>query len=100
MKMTFDIIYAASCTFRRVLIPIQKRDRKFLLNLSDNNRKQVQFNTVFVQQEEMDRVGLFEPTTSASQQLLLCHGESFLLSDLICPYIHEILTLWIVRTKV
>jgi len=28
-----------------------------LLNLSDNNRKQVQSNTVVVQQKDMDRVG-------------------------------------------
>jgi hypothetical protein len=40
-----------------------------LLNLSDNNRKQAQSNTVIVQQEKMDRVGV-EPTTSAHQQLL------------------------------
>jgi hypothetical protein len=33
--------------------------------LSDNCSKQVQFNTVFLTQEEMDRVG-FEPTTIAS----------------------------------
>jgi hypothetical protein len=33
--------------------------------LSDNNLKQTHFNTVVVQQKEMDRVG-FEPTTSAS----------------------------------
>jgi hypothetical protein len=37
-----------------------------LLNLSDNILKQSQNNTVVVQQEEMDRVGV-EPTTSASQ---------------------------------
>jgi hypothetical protein len=35
-------------------------------NLSDNYLKQSQINTVVVQQEEMDRVGV-EPTTSASQ---------------------------------
>jgi hypothetical protein len=33
--------------------------------LSYNNRKQSQNNTVVVQQKEMDRVGLVEPTTSA-----------------------------------
>jgi hypothetical protein len=35
-----------------------------LLNLSDDDLKQSQINTVVVQQKEMDRVG-FEPTTSA-----------------------------------
>jgi two-component system, OmpR family, sensor histidine kinase VicK len=35
------------------------------LKLSDNSLKQAQSNTVFVQQEKVDRVG-FEPTTSAS----------------------------------
>ena len=45
----------------------------------------------------MDRVG-FEPTTSAAQQQLLCYEESFPLSGLICPYILEIVTLWVVRT--
>jgi hypothetical protein len=35
-----------------------------LLNLSYNHLKQAQINTVVVQQEEMDRVGV-EPTTSA-----------------------------------
>jgi hypothetical protein len=39
------------------------------LNLSDNNLKQAQTNTVLVQQEEMDRVG-FEPTISAHQLIL------------------------------
>jgi hypothetical protein len=34
-----------------------------------NIRKQAQFNTVVVQQEEMDRVG-FEPTTSAMPRRL------------------------------
>jgi hypothetical protein len=34
--------------------------------LPDNYLKQTQNNTVFVQQEEMDRVGV-EPTTAASQ---------------------------------
>ena len=33
--------------------------------LSDNFLKQAQTNTVVVQQEKVDRVGLFEPTTSA-----------------------------------
>ena len=36
-----------------------------LLNLFDNYLKQSQINTVVVQQEEMDRVGV-EPTTSAN----------------------------------
>jgi hypothetical protein len=35
-----------------------------LLNLSDNFLNQAQFNTVFLSQKEMDRVGV-EPTTSA-----------------------------------
>jgi hypothetical protein len=35
--------------------------------LSDNYLKQSQINTVVVQQKDMDRVGLFEPTTSAPQ---------------------------------
>jgi hypothetical protein len=35
-----------------------------LLHLFDNFLKHAQFNTVFVQQEEMDRVG-FEPMTLA-----------------------------------
>ena len=39
-------------------------DKALLMNLSDNYSKQSQSNTVFVQQEKMDRVG-FEPTTSA-----------------------------------
>jgi hypothetical protein len=38
--------------------------RALLLNLSDKRLKQSQINTVVVQQEEMDRVGV-EPTTSA-----------------------------------
>jgi hypothetical protein len=50
-----------------------------LLNLSDSNRKQSQFNTVFVQQEKMDRVG-FEPTTSASYQ----HVLSIFASNRLC----------------
>jgi hypothetical protein len=36
-----------------------------LLNLSDNNQNQAQFNTVVPSQKEMDRVDGFEPTTSA-----------------------------------
>jgi hypothetical protein len=36
-----------------------------LMNLSDNYLKHAQFNTVVVQQKEMDRVGV-EPTTLAS----------------------------------
>jgi ABC-type phosphate/phosphonate transport system substrate-binding protein len=40
-----------------------------LLNLSDNQLKQSQINTVVVQQEKMDRVG-FEPTTSAAAFLV------------------------------
>ncbi|HZB99367.1 MAG TPA: hypothetical protein VE226_05090 [Nitrososphaeraceae archaeon] len=35
-----------------------------LLNLSDNYHKQAQINTVFVQQEKVDRVDGFEPTAS------------------------------------
>ncbi len=38
-----------------------------LLDLSDNFLKQFQNNTVVVQHEEIDRVGLFEPTTFAPQ---------------------------------
>jgi hypothetical protein len=38
--------------------------RLLLLNLSYNTLKQAQINSVFVQQEKVDRVG-FEPTTSA-----------------------------------
>jgi hypothetical protein len=37
--------------------------------LSDNNLKQTHFNTVVVQQKEMDRVGV-EPTTSAQTAFL------------------------------
>ena len=37
--------------------------------LSYNNQNRTQFNAVLVQQEEMDRVGLFEPTTSAMLNL-------------------------------
>jgi hypothetical protein len=40
-----------------------------LLNLSDNQLKQSQINTVVVQQEKMDRVGV-EPTTSAAAFLV------------------------------
>ncbi len=39
--------------------------KALLLDLCDNYQKHAQINTVFVQQEEMDRVGV-EPTTSAS----------------------------------
>jgi hypothetical protein len=39
-----------------------------LLDVSDIYQKQSQNDTVVVvQQEEMDRVGLFEPTTSAAK---------------------------------
>ncbi|MDQ3852038.1 MAG: hypothetical protein M3299_04310 [Thermoproteota archaeon] len=38
------------------------------MNLSDNYQIQAQFNTVVVQQKEMDRVGLFEPTTCGSEE--------------------------------
>jgi hypothetical protein len=41
-----------------------------LLNLSDNYQNQLQNNTVVVQQEEMDRVEGFEPTTSAYHLLV------------------------------
>ena len=41
------------------------RPLALLMDLSYNNRKQSQNNTVVVQQKEMDRVGV-EPTTSAS----------------------------------
>jgi hypothetical protein len=48
-------------TYHRTLFYLS---RALLLDLSDNNRKHAQNNTVVVQQEEMDRVGV-EPTTSA-----------------------------------
>jgi hypothetical protein len=38
-------------------------------NLSDNNGKQSQINAVVVQQEEVDRVDGFEPTTAAMPRL-------------------------------
>jgi hypothetical protein len=44
-----------------------------LLNLSDNHLKQSQINTVVVQQEEMDRVGV-EPTTSAMPIIIRADG--------------------------
>ena len=53
--------------------------------LSDNCQNRAQNNTVVVQQEKMDRVGV-EPTTSAAQQQLLCYEESFALSAPICPH--------------
>jgi hypothetical protein len=37
-----------------------------LLKFSDNHTKQSQFNTVVVQQKEVDWVGGFEPTTLAA----------------------------------
>jgi hypothetical protein len=41
-----------------------------LLNLSTSYQNQSQNNTVCPEQEEMDRVGGFEPTTSAYQSEL------------------------------
>jgi hypothetical protein len=50
-----------------------------LLNLSDNRLEQAQFNAVVPSQKEMNRVGLFEPTTSAAQQLLDYYVQVFVI---------------------
>jgi hypothetical protein len=62
IKSVECVVWSKSClAFIRCL-------RILLLNLSDNRLKQAQFNAVFPEQEEMDRVGV-EPTTSGPQSI-------------------------------